>query len=117
MMLFEGMKNHLIATVFKRPRLSNSFSFNPKNRVFITSDEVSDFIFVTEFVAKNVIFVTVVTNHPCNSLIISNAYRVQKLPWEVHDILHREMIGNGIYDRYLSLFYWEGLTIFAETLN
>ena len=97
MMLFEGMKNHLIATVFKRPRLSNSFSFNPKNRVFITSDEVSDFIFVTEFVAKNVIFVTVVTNHPCNSLIISNAYRVQKLPWEVHDILHREMTSPSNY--------------------
>ena len=91
MMLFEGMKNHLIATVFKRPRLSNSFSFNPKNRVFITSDEVSDFIFVTEFVAKNVIFVTAVTNRPCNILIIKYAYRVQKLPWEVHDILHRQV--------------------------
>ena len=52
MMLFEGMKNHLIATVFKRPRLSNSFSFNPKNRVFITSDEVSDFIFVTVCIGK-----------------------------------------------------------------
>lgn len=93
MMLFEGMKSHLIATVFKRPRLSNSFSFNPKNRVFIKSDEVSDFIFVTA-----------VTNRPCNSLIISNAYRVQKLPWEVHDILHRKVAFRMISSSYKPLF-------------
>ena len=52
MMLFKWMKNHLLATDFQKPRLSHSFSFNPKNRDFITTDEVSDFIFVTEFVGK-----------------------------------------------------------------
>ena len=50
-----------------------------------------DFIFVTVFVTKNVIFVTAATNRPCNSLIINYAYRVQKLPWKVHDILHRKI--------------------------
>ena len=91
MMLFKWMKNHLLATDFQKPRLSHSFSFNPKNRDFITTDEVSDFIFVTEFVTKNVIFVTAATNRPCNSLIINYAYRVQKSPWKVHDLLHRKM--------------------------
>ena len=73
------------------PRHSRPFSFNPKNRVYITTDEVSDFFFVAEFVAKNVIFVTAATNRSCNRLIIKYAYRVQKLPWKVHDILHREI--------------------------
>ena len=59
--------------------------------VFITTDEVSDFIFVTEFVTKNVIFVTAATNRPCNSLIINYAYRVQKSPLKVHDFLHRQI--------------------------
>ena len=92
MLLFLGRINHLFATVFKRPRLSNSFSFNPKNRVFITTDEVPDFIFVTVYVTKNVIFVTAATNRPCNLLIINYAYRVQKSPWKVHDFLHREIV-------------------------
>ena len=54
------------------------FSFNPKNKVTITHDEVLEFIFVTEFGTKNVIFVTRVTNRPCNLLIINLTYRVQK---------------------------------------
>ena len=78
MMLFLGRINHLFVTVFQIPRHSRPFSFNPKNRVYITTDEVSDFIFVAEFVAKNVIFVTAVTNRPCNLLKISLVYRVQK---------------------------------------
>ena len=58
---------------------------------FVTTDAVPDFIFVTEFVANNVIFVTAATNRPCNLLIINYACRVQKLPWKVHDFLHREV--------------------------
>ena len=58
---------------------------------FVTTDAVPDFIFVTEFVAKNVIFVTAATNRHCNSLIINYDYRVQKSPWKVHDFLHREI--------------------------
>ena len=46
------------------------FSFNPKNRSPITIKEVLDFVFVTEFGTKNVIFVTIVTNRPYNLLII-----------------------------------------------
>ena len=92
MLLFEGRKNHFAVTDFRRPRKCLSFSFNPKNRDFITTDEVSNFIFVTEFVTKNVIFVTTATNRPCNSLIINYAYRVQKLPWKVQDFLHREVV-------------------------
>ena len=91
MPLILGWKNHFAVTDCRRPRKCHSFSFNPKNRVYITTDEVSDFIFVTEFVTKNVIFVTAATNRPCNSLIINYAYRVQKSPWKVHDILHREI--------------------------
>ena len=94
-MLFLGRINHLFVTVFQIPRHSRPFSFNPKNRVYITTDEVSDFFFVAEFVAKNVIFVTAATNRSCNILIIKYAYRVQKLPWKVHDILHREMINSA----------------------
>ena len=97
MLLFEGRKNHFAVTDFWRPRKCHSFSFNPKNRVYITTDEVSDFIFVTEFVTKNVIFVTTATNRPCNSLIINYAYRVQKSPWKVHDFLHREVVGLSNY--------------------
>ena len=78
-------------TDFRRPQKCLSFSFNPKNVVFIMTDEVPDFIFVTEFVTKNVIFVTAATNRPCNSLIINYAYRVKKSPWKVHDFLHREI--------------------------
>ena len=91
MLLFEGRKNHFAVTDFRRPRKCLSFSFNPKNMVFITADEVSDFIFVTEFVTKNIIFVTAATNCPCNSLIINYDYRVQKSPWKVHDFLHRQV--------------------------
>ena len=91
MELFVVQKNHFTVTDFWRPRKCRSFSFNPKNRDFITTDEVSGFIFVTEFVTKNVIFVTAATNRPCNLLIINYAYRVQKSPWKVHDILHREV--------------------------
>lgn len=46
------------------------FSFNPKNKVTITLNEVLEFVFVTEFGTKNVIFVTIVTNRPYNLLII-----------------------------------------------
>ena len=56
------------------------------------TDEVSDFIIVAEFVAKNVTFVTTATNRPCNLLIISHDYRVQKLLWKDHDFLHRKVI-------------------------
>ena len=55
------------------------------------TDEVPDFIVVTDFVTKNVIFVTAATNRPCNSLIINYAYRVQKSPWKAHDFLHRKI--------------------------
>ena len=91
MLLFEERKNHFAVTDFWRPRKCHSFSFNPKNWVYIMTDEVSDFFFVAEFVAKNVIFVTAATNRLCNLLIIRYAYRVQKSPWKVHDILHRKV--------------------------
>lgn len=55
------------------------------------TDEVSDFFFVAEFVAKNVNIVTAATNCLCNLLIIRYAYRVQKSPWKVHDFLHRKV--------------------------
>ena len=90
-MLSEDWKNHLIVTVSQRPRLSHSFSFNPNNQGFITTDAVSNFIFVTEFVAKNDIIATAATNRPSNSLIISYAYRVQKSPWKVRVLLHRKV--------------------------
>ena len=66
MALFVGLKNHFTVTDFWRPRKCRSFSFNPKNKGFITTDEVSGFIFVTVFVTKNVIFVTAATNRLCN---------------------------------------------------
>ena len=92
-MLSEDWKNHLIVTVSQRPRLSHSFSFNPNNQGFITTDAVSNFIFVTEFVAKNDIIATAATNCPSNSMIISYAYSVQKLPWKILDLLHRKVAG------------------------
>ena len=68
------------------------FSFNPKNKVTITLNEVLEFVFVTEFGTKNVIFVTIVTNRPYNLLIIKCIFRVEKSPWKVRVLLHREMI-------------------------
>ena len=67
------------------------FSFNPKNKVTITLNEVLEFVFVTEFGTKNVIFVTIVTNRPYNLLIIKCIFRVEKSPWKVLVLLHREM--------------------------
>ena len=67
------------------------FSFNPKNRSPITIKEVLDLIFVTEFGTKNVIFVTNVTNRPCNLLIVKSIFRVEKSPWKVQVLLHREV--------------------------
>ena len=67
------------------------FSFNPKKRSPITIKEVLDFIFVTEFGTKNVIFVTIVTNRPYNLLIIKCIFRVEKSPWKVRALLHREV--------------------------
>lgn len=67
------------------------FSFNPKNRSPITIKEVLDFIFVTAFGTKNVIFVTNVTNRPYNLLIIKCIFRVEKSPWKVRVLLHREV--------------------------
>ena len=79
-------------TRFQRPENGRFFLFP---YVFCslergTAEERSDF--VTVFVTKNVISVTIATNGQCNSLIISYAYRVQKSPWKVHDILHRKII-------------------------
>ena len=91
MLLFGERKNHFAVTDFRRPQKCHSFSFNPKYRDIVTTDEVPDFIFVAEFVAKNVIFVTAATNRPCNLLIIKYTYRVQKSPWKVHDFLHRKV--------------------------
>lgn len=68
------------------------FSFNPKNKVTITLNEVLEFVFVTEFGTKNVIFVTIVTNRPYNLLIIKCIFRVEKSPWKVRVLLHREII-------------------------
>jgi len=67
------------------------FSFNPKNKVTITLNEVLEFVFVTEFGTKNVIFVTIVTNRPYNLLIIKCIFRVEKSPWKVRVLLHREV--------------------------
>ena len=69
------------------------FSFNPKNKVTITLNEVLEFVFVTEFGTKKVIFVTIVTNRPYNLLIIKCIFRVEKSPWKVRVLLHRK-IGN-----------------------
>ena len=68
------------------------FSFNPKNKVTITLNEVLEFVFVTEFGTKNVIFVTIVTNQPYNLLIIKCIFRVEKSPWKVRVLLHRELL-------------------------
>ena len=67
------------------------FSFNPKNKVTITLKEVLEFVFVTEFGTKNVIFVTIVTNRPYNLLIIKCIFRVEKSPWKVRVLLHRKV--------------------------
>ena len=67
------------------------FSFNPKNKVTITLNEVLEFVFVTEFGTKNVIFVTIVTNRPYNLLIIKCIFRVEKSPWKVRVLLHRQV--------------------------
>ena len=98
MLLFGGRKNHFAVTDFRRPQTCLSFSLNPKNRAFNTTDEVSALIFVTVYVTKNVIFVTTATNCPCNLLIINYAYRVQKSPWKVHDFLHRQITIPQLFD-------------------
>ena len=67
------------------------FSFNPKNKVTITLNEVLEFVFVTEFGTKNVIFVTIVTNRPYNLLIIKYIFRVEKSPWKVRVLLYRKV--------------------------
>ena len=90
--VFRVRKRHLIATVFRRHRMRHFFSFNPKNKVTITLNEVLEFVFVTEFGTKNVIFVTIVTNRPYNLLIIKWIFRVEKSPWKVRVLLHREVI-------------------------
>ena len=58
----------------------------------MTSDVVLDFIFVTVFGTKNVIFGTIVTNITCNLLIVKSTFRVKKSPWKVQVLLHREII-------------------------
>ena len=90
--VFRVRKRHLIATVFRKHRMRHFFSFNPKNKVTITLNEVLEFVFVTEFGTKNVIFVTIVTNRPYNLLIIKWIFRVEKSPWKVRVLLHREVI-------------------------
>ena len=89
--VFRVRKRHLIATVFRRHRMRHFFSFNPKNKVTITLNEVLEFVFVTEFGTKNVIFVTIVTNRPYNLLIIKCIFRVEKSPWKVRVLLHRQV--------------------------
>lgn len=88
--VFRVRKRHLIATVLRRHRMRHFFSFNPKNKVTITLNEVLEFVFVTEFGTKNVIFVTIVTNRPYNLLIIKCIFRVEKSPWKVLVLLHRK---------------------------
>ena len=68
----------LISNVNRLTLSQKKGSFNPKNKVTITLNEVLEFVIVTEFGTKNVIFVTRVTNCPCNLLIINLTYRVQK---------------------------------------
>ena len=99
--VFRVRKRHLIATVFRRHRMRHFFSFNPKNRSPITIKEVLDFVFVTEFGTKNVIFVTIVTNRPYNLLIIKWIFRVEKSPWKVRVLLHREV--KSAYKQYTSI--------------
>ena len=90
-----AQRRHLVVTVFQRPRRSHLFSFNPKNKVIIITDEALDSFFVTVFGTKNVIFVTSMTKRPCNLLIINYAYRVEKSLWKVHVLLHREVIARN----------------------
>ena len=66
------------------------FSFNPKICVLIRIDEVLDSAIVTKVGTKNVIFVTIVTNRPYNTLIFRYVFRVQNSPWKVHALLHRK---------------------------
>ena len=70
--------------------MSHSFSFNPKICIPIRIDEVLDSVFVTKGGTKNVIFVTIATNRPCNQLIFKYIFRSQKSLWKVHVVLHRE---------------------------
>ena len=85
------MKHHLFVTDFWILRKRHSFSFNPKICIPIRIDEVLDSFFVTKFGTKNVIFVTIATNRPCNTLIFKYIFRVWKSPWEVRVLLHREI--------------------------
>ena len=89
--VFRVRKRHLIATVFRKHRMRHIFSFNPKNKVTITFNEVLEFVFVAEFGTKNVIFVTIVTKRPYKLLIIKWIFRVEKSPWRVRGLLHRKI--------------------------
>ena len=79
------------------------FSFNPKKKVTITLNEVLEFVFVTEFGTKNVIFVTIVTNRPYNLLIIKCIFRVEKSPWKVRVLLHREVTTSRFFGNILDI--------------
>lgn len=117
--VFRVRKRHLIATVFRRHRMRHFFSFNPKNKVTITLNEVLEFVFVTEFGTKNVIFVTIVTNRPYNLLIIKCIFRVEKSPWKVQVLMHRQIEAcnaltiNELQSSARNKFY----TIFTSFLN
>ena len=60
--------------------------------------------------------VTRVTNRPCNLLIISHAYRVQKSLWKVQVLLHREMTTLPWMDQQHHLWLEMFLKIIADWL-
>ncbi len=72
--------------------MRHSFSFNPRICIPIRIDEVLDSVFVTKVGTKNLIFVTIVTNRPYNTLVFRYVFRVQNSPWKVQDFLHREVM-------------------------
>lgn len=52
MIVFIERKSNLSVTDKRRPRNYHSFSFNPKNRIFIVIEELLGTKLVAEFVAK-----------------------------------------------------------------
>ena len=97
------MKHHLFVTDFWIPRKRHSFSFNPKICILIRIDEVLDSVFVTKGGTKNVIFVTIATNRPCNQLIFKYIFRAQKSPWKVLVLLHREVTTSRFFGNILDI--------------
>ena len=89
--LFAQNKSYFFVTRFPRPENSRFFLFPYVSCSLERRTSEKRVVFVTEFVTKNVISVTIATNHPRKSLIIRYTSFSYTSPWKVHNFLHREI--------------------------